>query len=106
VAFLLKSLLKALNVEEIHFGDKDVVVGVGTFVTTGQTLAVPAGGLQNISAGLAAPFHSAAHGANDVIGVDSDSLNTSNDTVTLNRPASGTSGLVVAYLLVGDRITT
>jgi hypothetical protein len=103
---LFKSLLKQFKVQEIHSGDLYVVVGTGTFVTTGQTLAVAAGGIQNLKFGLASPFHASAHGANDVIGVDSDSLNTTNDTVTLNRPASGTSALVACYLLVGDRITT
>lgn len=102
----MKSLLKNFGTQEVHSGDLDVVIGTATYTTTGTTVTAPAGGLQNLKWALASPFHSAAHGANDVIGVDSDSLNTTTDVVTINRPSSGTSALVVAYLLVGDRITT
>ncbi|MEM4326353.1 MAG: hypothetical protein QXU40_03560 [Candidatus Pacearchaeota archaeon] len=103
---ILKSLLKNLGTQEVHSGDLYVVVGTATYSTTSQTVTAPAGGLKNLKLGLASPFHNATHTANDVVGVRSDSLNTTTDVVTIARPASGTSGLVVAYMLIGDRITT
>lgn len=87
-------------------GDLLMVMGTGSFSTTATTDTAAAGGLTTVVYGIAVPFHASAHGANDILGVDSDSLNTTTDVVTINRPASGTSGLGYFYILWGYKIET
>jgi len=103
VAKYFTGLFRAKEVDKPNPGSLYFEMGTATFTTTGQTVAVDTS-LTTIVGGVVSPFHTATQNANDVCGVDSDSL--SSGSFNIVRPASGTSALVVNYIVWGYIVAT
>lgn len=75
-------------------------IGTATFTTTGTQVTMRTN-LETISCGIAVPI-GAVVTSNDVCGVTG---SVSSSTVTITRPASGTSALSVSVMLIGTLYT-
>lgn len=103
MAKYFEGIFRLKEVDKPNYGTMYFEMGTATFTTTATTVSVSTS-LSEIKGGVVSPFHASAHNANDVPGIDSDSLSGGN--FTINRPSSGTSGLVVNYIVWGYKIAT